>query len=432
MTTFEGFDLDIYPGEAALLSASIQGFSWVAAYLEAPSHSNASWPDYPTLKATGLNVLPVWVGAQVVGLGSHDVGAAQGATEGKACVAELIAKGYPIGTGVAFDTENGPPIPLGQSAHLTAWGATVRAAGYRPMMYGSYLNFVALCNGFGRENVWTFEIRSEPPAIQGVAVQYQQEVPLTLAGKTYSVDRSVSTVADPAAPLAAQPVSAQVPSPAPPLASPGTSIPLGSGGVAQPSAAPPPSPWPMPPIPLTPSVPQLAPAFTPAPIAATGPTLSTVATPARVGATVALTGLLTGATAMSTSHIASVKDLIDLAFIYLVAPVVLGIVVGLATSLAKLLNINMQGALAQRVLTATENGAMALVSKAQTAADDHSQIATKNEMIAGVVNYANTAVPDAVKALGLATPTGQGVLANLAEAQVQKAVTAVTTQKATS
>jgi hypothetical protein len=231
--------------------------------------------------------------------------------------------------------------------------------------------------------------------------------------------------------LAAQPVSAQVPSPAPPLASPVSSIPLGTGGVAQPSAAPPPSPWPMPPIPLTPSVPQLAPAFVPAAVAATGPTLSTVATPARVGAAVALSGLLTGATAMSQTHVASVKDLIDLAAVYLVAPIALGIIVGLATSLAKLLNINMQGALAQRVLTATENGAMALVSKAETAADDHSTITTKNQMIAGTLNYINAAVPDAVKSLGLATPAGQGILANLAEAKVQAAIATVTTPKAT-
>jgi lysozyme len=194
--------------------------------------------------------------------------------------------------------------------------------------------------------------------------------------------------------------------------------------VVQPTVA----PW-TPPIPLTPSVPQLPPPFTPAPVAATGPTLTTVATPARVGATVALTGLVAGATAMMQTHIVDLKGLIDLAFVYLASPVALGIVVGLATSLAKMLNINIQGQVAQRVLTATENGAMALVSKAQTAADQSGTITTKNEMIAGVLNYANAAVPDAVKALGLATPAGQAVLANLAEAQVQKAVAAIPTPK---
>ncbi len=181
-----------------------------------------------------------------------------------------------------------------------------------------------------------------------------------------------------------------------------------------------------PPIPLTPSVPQLPPPFVPAPVAATAPTLTTVATPARVGATVALTGVMAGATAMAQTHIVDLKSLIDLAFLYLVAPVVLGIVVGLATSVAKLLNINIQGVMAQRVLTATENGAMALVSKAQTAADESGTITTKNAMIAGTLNYLNAAVPDAVKTLGLATPEGQARLANLAEAKVQAAVASVT------
>lgn len=183
----------------------------------------------------------------------------------------------------------------------------------------------------------------------------------------------------------------------------------------------PPAPmFPQPPIPLTPTVPQLAPAFTPAPVASTPPTVATVATPARVGAAVALTGVTAGATAMASAHIVNLTGLVDAAFLYLVTPIVLGIVVGLATSLAKLLNVNIQSALSQRLLAAAENGAAAMVSKAQTAADEHATVTTKSEVIAGTLNYINNAVPTAVKGLGLATPAGQAHLANLAEAQVQK------------
>jgi hypothetical protein len=238
-------------------------------------------------------------------------------------------------------------------------------------------------------------------------------------GSLIALMRSDNLYAYNGASLAAQPTSMQSSlSPAPP-ASPSIPPP---GPSLQPIAV---APILTPPIPLTPSVPQLPPAFVPAPVAATAPTLTTVATPARVGATVALTGLVAGASAMASTHIVDLKGLIDLAFLYLVAPVVLGIVVGLATSLAKLLNINIQGQVAQRVLTATENGAMAVVSKAQTAADAGT-ITTKNDMIAGTLNYLNAAVPDAVKTLGLATPTGQGILANLAEAKVQAAVASIT------
>jgi putative chitinase len=186
----------------------------------------------------------------------------------------------------------------------------------------------------------------------------------------------------------------------------------------------------MPPIPLTPSVPQLPPAFTPAPVASTPPTLTTVATPARVGSSVALTGLVAGATAMAQIHIVDLKGLIDAGFVYLVSPIVLGIVVGLATSVARLLNVNMQSAAAQSILTAAENGAAALVSKAQTAADTHGEVVTKNDMIAGTLNYINTSFPDAIKASGLATPAGQAHLANLAEAKVAQATAAIQPPKA--
>src|ERR1700676_1961316 len=119
--SFTGFDIDGYPGDAALRDAAAQGISWVSSYLTAPSHSNAGWPYYPTLKAARLNPWPIWVGAQVVGPGSHDVGAAQGAAEATACCDELDAKSYPAFIGVVFDTENGPPMPDIQVQHLTAW-----------------------------------------------------------------------------------------------------------------------------------------------------------------------------------------------------------------------------------------------------------------------------------------------------------------------
>jgi lysozyme family protein len=191
--------------------------------------------------------------------------------------------------------------------------------------------------------------------------------------------------------------------------------------LAQPAPPPPPVVV-TPPAPPAPPTPQLAPAFTPSPVAPTPPTVATVATPARVGSGVALAGLTAGATAMAQVHIVDFKGLVNAAFIYLLTPVVLGVVAGLATSLAKLLNINMQSALAQRVLTAADNGALALMSKAQTAADTRAQVTTKNEMIAGALSYVNTAVPDAVKALGLATPAGQAHLTNLVEARVQSVI----------
>lgn len=421
--TFRGIDTDVYPGAAALADLKAQGYSWTAAYLESPSHSNASWPSFAEITASALNVVPVWVGGQVTGPGSHNVSGPAGTTEATACVAELQAKGYPVGHGVAFDTENGPPTPPNQIEHLTSWRDGVKTGGFRPMVYGSHANQAALAAIFGAENVWLFDLRagSEQSSTGAPIVQYQQSVAITAAGQTLNVDLDVSLSEDPAGELM---LGAPIPQAATPSATPSATP------VDQPIPLPDPPAW-TPPIPLTPSIPQLPPAFTPAPVAASSPTITSVATPARVGATVALTGVLAGATAMGQTHIADLKGLIDLSFTYLVSPLVLGVVVGLATSLARLLNINIQSAVAQRVLTAAENGASALVSKAQTAADADGTITTKNALIAGVLNYTNTAVPDAVKTAGLATPSGQAVLANLAEAKVQQALAAVPALKVT-
>ncbi len=426
MTAFAGMDVDEFPGLAVMGALATQtNLAFTAYYLHAPSHSNAGWSgNRAALVAQGWGLAPVYVGQQIVGPGSHNVTAAQGALDGQDCAAKMAAEGFSPGSFVYLDLENGAPFVSPQTDYVSAWRMAVESAGWGAGIYCSHAMAATVAAANPTARIWAFEVStlnqtsaSTPfpapdPSGSGFAGaviwQRADNVRISGGGASLIVDLDTSSMADPSSPSAAlvgdhlQPVVE--PAPAPSVPPPYT-----------------------PPIPLTPSVPQLPPPFTPAPVAATAPTIATVATPARVGATVALTGLVAGATAMSGTHIASVKDLIDLAFLYIVAPVVLGIVVGLATSLAKLLNINIQGAVAQRVLTATENGAMALVSKAQTAADDHGTITTKNDMIAGVLNYANAAVPDAVKAAGLATPAGQAILANLAEAQVQKAVAAIPT-----
>jgi hypothetical protein len=196
MTEFRGFDLYADPGDAALADAKAQGFAWVASYLPgAPSHSDDSWRDYPTLAASGLNVLPIWVGAQSEGPGSHDLGEAQGAAEAEECLTTLDTLAYPPGMPVVFDTENGSPLTDAQTAHLTAWRDAIAAAGDLPMVYGSYLNFDALAELFGPDNVWVFMLRDDVPDYEGVACQWKQSTSLVLAGETYTVDLDASKIA---------------------------------------------------------------------------------------------------------------------------------------------------------------------------------------------------------------------------------------------
>lgn len=379
MGMFQGLDLDIFPGVAALEDAKRLGYSWIASYLPAPSHHDAGWPAYPILEATGLNIWPVWVGAQVVGPGSHAVGPAQGKAEGLACVAALQARQYPPGIGVVFDTENGKPLTDLQQAHLGAWAVEIRNGGFRAMAYGSYENFDKLAALFGAANVWEYEVRQEPPEYEGLAVQWAQEVPLHLAGIAYSVDRSVSSSADPAFPDSAVVVRFS------PMAPP-----------AQPTPIEPPLVVPPPSVPAATKVTQAGP-----PIAAA----LTAAATAAAGA-VHLTG-----------YQVDLSGLVDAAAPYLIAGVLLPSVVWLIGRALQYFHVNAQSTAAQFVVTAVENAVRAEATAGLTYVAGRAVVTVNNQAAGRVLDYVDATVPKRLAASGI-TPEQLAALVTNRLAQV--------------
>jgi hypothetical protein len=384
--TYRGFDIDVYPGAAALQDACAQGFSWTAAYLPAPSHHDAGWPDYPTLNASGLNILPVWVGAQVTGPGSHAVGATQGATEGLACCEELTARGYPFGCGVAFDTENGPPITPAQHDHLTAWRDAVVKGGYRPMVYCSYENFHALEPLFGSPNIWEFElVPYVPPAndFDGLGVQYAQNVELTLAGKLYRVDRSVSAMSDPAG------------------------APAMLGGIAQ-MAVPQASGL---------SSGSLAPA--PLPLAAS-PTAAAKAVQAAPPISAALTAAAVAAAGAIhvTGYSVDLSGLVNALVPYFVAGVLLPSIVWLIGRGLQMMHISQQSTAGKFVVQAVENAVQAEAAPATTYIAGRAVVSLDNQAAANVLRYAAATVPQRIVQSGI-TPAQLSALVTNRLNQIQ-------------
>jgi hypothetical protein len=376
---FRGIDTDIYPGAAALADLKAQGFSWTASYLEAPSHSNASWPTFAEITASGLNVIPIWVGGQITGPGSYLVSGPAGAAEATSCVNELQAKGYPVGFGVAFDTENGAPVPQNQTDHLTAWCGGVKAGGFRAMVYCSHENQAAMAAIFGAANVWCWDLRSggEQSLIAPI-VQYAQSVNITAAGQTLNVDLDVSTVADPAA-AAGQPVPQPVQAPATPTPTP-VHIPN----------------LPDPPLSTVPPSPPKQPI-----IQTHGPLIAAAATAAAAAGA--------GATG-ATTHVIDFTALINALAPYIITGIVLPLAIWLAGRAMQYFHVQTQSAAGQIVVKAIENGVNALAAQGVTYADAHATADVHNAYVASVLSYANSTVPGRIAASGI-TPAQLAALA---------------------
>jgi hypothetical protein len=169
MPGFAGFDSYSYPGDAELawLSANTN-LEWCGYYLApAPSHQDTSWMGkLVALKAAGWGVAPVYLGEQVTGPGSRHPNAAKGATDGANAADLMTSEGFPAGSCVFLDLENGLPFPAELQAYTTAWCQAVQDAGFQPGVYCSHALAAQVHTLFPAARVWAFRI----PTLDSVLV----------------------------------------------------------------------------------------------------------------------------------------------------------------------------------------------------------------------------------------------------------------------
>jgi hypothetical protein len=223
MAGFAGFDTDIYPGDGqmAWLKANTN-LVWCGYYLApAPSHHDTSWMGArPALVGQGWGIAPVYLGQQITGPGSHDVSAAQGTTDGGNAADLMEGEGFPAGSTVFLDLENGPPMTAAQRDYVGAWCDTLSRRGYQPGVYCSHLLADAVSVLRPDVSIWAFKVPTiAPNPVAGttfpapdpsgsgydeaVAWQRGQNCRLTLPGAPatgMTVDLDVATTADPGAP----------------------------------------------------------------------------------------------------------------------------------------------------------------------------------------------------------------------------------------
>ena len=141
MPGFAGFDSADFPGAdvMAWLKANTN-LVWCGYYLApAPSHRSTSWMGQrAALQSAGWGVAPVYVGQQLKGPGSHVVTGAQGAIDGADAANLLAGEGFPAGSCVYLDLEDGPPFNPPRTDYVAAWVDAVAAAGFLPGVYCSH------------------------------------------------------------------------------------------------------------------------------------------------------------------------------------------------------------------------------------------------------------------------------------------------------
>lgn len=161
-----GFDISAFPGASKMaLIKQNTNLVWCAFYLApSPSHNDDGWMDQrAALVGQGWAVVPIYVGQQVIPPGSQHPSAAQGTTDGQETISLLGDAGFPGGTCVYLDLENGPPLPQKLSDYVGAWVDAVAAGGFKPGVYCSHTFAAQVHTLRPAARIWAFKVTTNDP-----------------------------------------------------------------------------------------------------------------------------------------------------------------------------------------------------------------------------------------------------------------------------
>ena len=222
MPGFAGADTYAFPGADALawLRAN-SNLAWCGYYLApAPSHQETSWMGRRAAMAkAGWGLAPTYLGQQLAGPGRHDVSGAQGQIDGREAAALMAGEGFPAGSHVYLDLEDGPPFRAPRTDYVAAWVGAVTAAGYGPGVYCSHAFAEDVHRACPAARVWAYKVATTAahpfpgtnfpdlaPAGCGYTGAYMWqlgqscEIGLTVAPRRLLVHLSSAVAPDPSAP----------------------------------------------------------------------------------------------------------------------------------------------------------------------------------------------------------------------------------------
>jgi len=238
--TFAGFDIKIYPGDAALQAWKYPAspYRWIGYYLRSPCDRDVSYAGKrATIAALGWGIAAIYVGQQdwanmsvaptgaTANVASQQLAVCsasllssdQGTAEAKDAVAQMRAEGFPDGSTVFLDIEHVTTIGQSLLDYYRAWIAGVLADGhFKPAVYAARSNastfydqsIVDLHGTRYTPPFWIagtggFTTSSRPTDVGLSFAQLWQgllDVKQTYNGVTLTIDADVSSKLSPSAP----------------------------------------------------------------------------------------------------------------------------------------------------------------------------------------------------------------------------------------
>ncbi|HWZ32096.1 MAG TPA: glycoside hydrolase domain-containing protein [Bryobacteraceae bacterium] len=222
--SFPGFDTSMYPGDSTMSKwKAVSPYLFVAYYIKAPCHHDPGWMGKrATLDDMGWNLLPVYVGQQVVGASkcaNNVLTAGQGQIDAEDASSKLAADGFAAGAYVYLDVERCELFPAALGEYVSSWVAKVVSAGLSPGVYCHRHNAAdvrtATLAGLASPSAasprfWIvggvtadFHVNTSKPADSGIEFadlwQCPASVSRTFGGAAILIDEDVSSFADPSA-----------------------------------------------------------------------------------------------------------------------------------------------------------------------------------------------------------------------------------------
>jgi hypothetical protein len=161
-SAFLGFDLNIFPGSAAL-PVLRKTFAFTSYWLSPPpGETTNTWTGQRGLvRSQGFGFLLLFRGRATKELRSASDAKQKGTRDARAAAAAAKREGFPPHSIVFLDIEEGGRLPAAYHAYLKAWSEALALGGYRP---GAYCSGMIIDEGGGVTITTADDIRAHSPS----------------------------------------------------------------------------------------------------------------------------------------------------------------------------------------------------------------------------------------------------------------------------
>jgi hypothetical protein len=173
--SYLGFDLNLYPGDAAL-PVLRKTFSFSSYWLSNPPGTKInSWRGKrELLRQQGFGFLVLYNGRVIRELRNKVSASQMGLSDAHAAAVAAKQEGFPAGTIIFVDIEEGGRLPANYHAYLAAWSAELKKSGYRS---GAYCSGIAVKEEASVTIITADDIRNDPATKDTVIFAFNDTCP---------------------------------------------------------------------------------------------------------------------------------------------------------------------------------------------------------------------------------------------------------------